>query len=144
MTSLPRSLWLIAVWVVLGSSVVGLSAPAGARGGTTDCSVQLAKPWNRSDGYVVGKATVTCPDPMQVPYRRTRVTLWYERGLVKVSRGHAGHGVPEFTTKVEHGCHPGRWRARVTAWFRWTLDDSWAKFGGTPVISGVRGVRRCG
>lgn len=77
-------------------------------------------PWNRADGYVVGKGEITCEDKTQSPFLRMRVELEYRKRVHATWRTVASlteevsAGTVWFFVKVRHACGIGGWRSSVT------------------------------
>lgn len=121
--------------VCLGS-VGSLYTPSVA-GGRPDCSVSAIGPWNRADGFIVGKGSFSCEGLTQATSLLLRVEVQYRarvharwRTVASATiEAFAATGAPHLFLKATNPCRSGGWRSSVSTWYRTPLTpEPWSPF----------------
>jgi hypothetical protein len=130
--SRPSSLAAFAVLMTaVATGIIPVAWAVELRGAPDpNCYLQSVAPWNRADGFVVGKGLSVCKDPGAVPFQEMRVLVERKikgKGWVTKATG-TGQATPDeatFLVKTPTKCRAGMWRSRARLWYRWAETDPW-------------------
>jgi hypothetical protein len=133
---------------VLLAGIIPVAGAAERRGVPEfNCYLQAVTPWNRADGFVVGRGLSECADPDAVPFRKMRVHIQRritgEGWVTKATRyGQSTPAENTFVVKAPAKCRPGLWRSIPSLWYRWAETDPWTVFY-LNLVGPWRQVTRC-